>query len=85
MLATLHIAVRSARGQNVPIMFRLSGTIHLRAIRAAEIPAVSTRYNAFDEVYGAAGVTCTNSAATPASILNSSVAMWFAAPLPPDA
>ena len=26
---------------------------------AAEIPAVSTRYNAFDEVYGAAGVTCT--------------------------
>ena len=26
---------------------------------AAEIPAVSTRYNAFDEVYGAAGVSCT--------------------------
>ncbi|MGA5461647.1 hypothetical protein [Mycobacterium sp. NPDC050041] len=26
---------------------------------AAEIPAVSTRYNAFDEIYGAAGVECT--------------------------
>jgi glycosyltransferase involved in cell wall biosynthesis len=26
---------------------------------AAEVPAVSTRYNAFDEVYGTAGVACT--------------------------
>ncbi|MCZ8382660.1 hypothetical protein O6P37_27690 [Mycobacterium sp. CPCC 205372] len=26
---------------------------------AAEVPAVSTRYNAFDEFYGAAGISCT--------------------------
>ena len=57
--------LRLARATNGGVVFTPSVSdfetvgLGLGLAAAAEIPAVSTRYNAFDEVYGAALVTCT--------------------------